>query len=93
MIGISNETCFFLTSLVCFGLGDTDLFERRGDAKTLVIHPATTTHEQLNEEEQAAAGVLPDQIRVSVGIEHIDDIRADFEQAFQKVFASQYALN
>jgi O-acetylhomoserine (thiol)-lyase len=64
-----------------------------GDAKTLVIHPATTTHEQLSEDEQAASGVLPDQIRVSVGIEHIDDIKADFEQAFQKVFASQYALN
>jgi O-acetylhomoserine (thiol)-lyase len=56
-----------------------------GDAKTLVINPATTTHEQLSEEEQIAAGVLPNQIRVSVGIEHIDDIRADFEQAFQKV--------
>ena len=64
-----------------------------GDAKTLVIHPASTTHEQLSEAEQVAAGVLPDQIRVSVGIEHIDDIKADFEQAFQKVFASQYALN
>lgn len=56
-----------------------------GDAKTLVIHPASTTHEQLSETEQLAAGVLPNQIRVSVGIEHIDDIRADFEQAFQQV--------
>jgi O-acetylhomoserine (thiol)-lyase len=56
-----------------------------GDAKTLVIHPASTTHEQLSEAEQLAAGVLPNQIRVSVGIEHIDDIRADFEQAFQQV--------
>ncbi len=56
-----------------------------GDAKTLVIHPASTTHEQLSESEQLAAGVLPNQIRVSVGIEHIDDIRADFEQAFQQV--------
>jgi O-acetylhomoserine (thiol)-lyase len=56
-----------------------------GDAKTLVINPATTTHEQLSESEQVAAGVLPNQIRVSVGIEHIDDIRADFEQAFRKV--------
>ncbi len=53
-----------------------------GDAKTLVIHPASTTHQQLSDEEQAAGGVLPDQIRVSVGIEHIDDIIADFEQAF-----------
>lgn len=52
-----------------------------GDAKTLVIHPASTTHEQLSEAEQAAAGVLPNQIRVSVGIENIEDIKEDFEQA------------
>jgi len=64
-----------------------------GDAKTLVIHPASTTHEQLNEEEQKASGVLPDQVRVSVGIEHIDDIKADFEQAFLKISATQHALN
>jgi O-acetylhomoserine (thiol)-lyase len=56
-----------------------------GEAKTLVINPATTTHEQLSAEEQLASGVLPNQIRVSAGIEHIDDIKADFEQAFQKV--------
>ena len=56
-----------------------------GDAKTLVIHPASTTHEQLSEAEQVASGVLPNQIRVSVGIEHIDDIKADFEQAFAKL--------
>lgn len=58
-----------------------------GDAKTLAIHPASTTHEQLNEAEQIAAGVLPNQIRVSVGIEHIEDIKADFEQAFKKALA------
>lgn len=52
-----------------------------GDAKTLVIHPASTTHQQLTEEEQVASGVTPDHIRVSVGIEGIDDIKADFEQA------------
>lgn len=52
-----------------------------GDAKTLVIHPASTTHQQLSEAEQLSAGVRPDLIRVSVGIEHIDDIKADFEQA------------
>jgi len=56
-----------------------------GDAKTLVIHPASTTHQQLSAEEQIASGVAPDLIRVSVGIEHIDDIKADFEQALQKV--------
>ena len=52
-----------------------------GDAKTLVIHPASTTHQQLSDEEQKSSGVLPEQIRVSVGIEHIDDIISDFEQA------------
>ena len=52
-----------------------------GDAKTLVIHPASTTHEQLSAEEQKASGVEDDMVRVSVGIEHIDDIKADFDQA------------
>ncbi len=52
-----------------------------GDAKTLVIHPASTTHQQLAAEEQLASGVSPDLIRVSVGIEHIEDIKADFTQA------------
>ena len=56
-----------------------------GDAKTLVINPASTTHEQLSAEEQLASGVLPNQVRVSVGIEHIDDIKADFQQAFDKI--------
>jgi O-acetylhomoserine (thiol)-lyase len=56
-----------------------------GDAKTLVIHPASTTHQQLTNEEQAASGVKEDLIRVSVGIEHIDDIIGDFEQAFEKI--------
>jgi len=54
-----------------------------GDSKTLVIHPASTTHQQLNKEEQLAAGVTEDYIRVSVGTEHIDDIIADFEQALK----------
>jgi len=56
-----------------------------GDAKTLVIHPASTTHQQLAEEEQKASGVQPDLVRVSVGIEHIDDLKADFEQAFAHI--------
>jgi O-acetylhomoserine (thiol)-lyase len=53
-----------------------------GDAKTLVIHPASTTHQQLSDAEQKSAGVTPDQIRVSVGIEHIEDIKEDFAEAF-----------
>jgi O-acetylhomoserine (thiol)-lyase len=59
-----------------------------GDAKTLVIHPASTTHQQLTEKEQASGGVKQDLIRVSVGIEHIDDIIADFEGAFKKIKAT-----
>ena len=52
-----------------------------GDARTLAIHPASTTHSQLSEEEQLSAGVRPGYVRFSVGIEHIDDIIADIEQA------------
>jgi O-acetylhomoserine (thiol)-lyase len=56
-----------------------------GDAKSLAIHPATTTHQQLTEKEQLATGVTPDFIRLSIGIEHIDDIIADIEQALGKI--------
>ncbi len=52
-----------------------------GDAKSLIIHPASTTHRQLNEEQQLAAGVKPDMVRISVGIENIDDILWDIDQA------------
>jgi O-acetylhomoserine (thiol)-lyase len=55
-----------------------------GDAKTLVIHPASTTHRQLSEEEQIKAGVTPDMIRLSIGIEDIDDILWDLDQALAK---------
>ncbi|MFC3414606.1 O-acetylhomoserine aminocarboxypropyltransferase/cysteine synthase family protein [Algoriphagus hitonicola] len=56
-----------------------------GDAKTLIIQPAATTHQQLSEKEQAAAGVTPTLLRVSLGIEHIEDIKGDFVQAFQHI--------
>ena len=56
-----------------------------GDAKSLAIHPATTTHQQLSPAEQLATGVTPDFVRLSIGIEHIDDIIADIEQALKKV--------
>jgi O-acetylhomoserine (thiol)-lyase len=52
-----------------------------GDAKTLIIHPASTTHRQLSDAEQAKAGVTPDMIRLSVGIESIEDILWDLDQA------------
>lgn len=56
-----------------------------GDSKTLIINPASTTHEQLSDEERLKAGITPGQIRLSVGIEHIDDIIADLEQSFQQL--------
>jgi len=63
-----------------------------GDAKTLAIHPASTTHQQLSDEEREAAGVLPNLIRISAGIEHVEDIKADFEQAFETVFEKSFVL-
>lgn len=63
-----------------------------GDTKTLIIQPSATTHQQLTDEEQLSAGVTPALLRVSVGIEHIDDIKADFEQAFRKVFSKEKEL-
>jgi O-acetylhomoserine (thiol)-lyase len=62
------------------------LFKRMvnmGDAKSLACHPASTTHRQLTPEEQAQAGVTPEMLRLSVGIEHIDDILADLKQALE----------
>ncbi|MEN9303493.1 MAG: hypothetical protein RL264_1922 [Bacteroidota bacterium] len=56
-----------------------------GDAKSLIIHPSATTHEQLTSEEQASAGVVPGLLRLSVGIEHIDDIKSDLSDAFEKI--------
>jgi O-acetylhomoserine (thiol)-lyase len=56
-----------------------------GDTRTLIIHPASTTHRQLDEAQQLAAGVKPDMIRISVGVEHIDDIFWDIDQALEAV--------
>jgi O-acetylhomoserine (thiol)-lyase len=55
------------------------------DVKSLVIHPASTTHSQLNEEELLASGIKPNTVRLSIGTEHIDDIIADLKQAFDKI--------
>jgi O-acetylhomoserine (thiol)-lyase len=66
------------------------LFKRlvnMGDAKSLACHPASTTHRQMSAEEQEKAGVRPEMIRLSVGIEHIDDIIADLDQALQAALA------
>ena len=56
-----------------------------GDVRTLITHPASTTHRQLDEKAQIAAGVYPDLVRFSVGLEHIDDIKYDLQQAFEKI--------
>jgi len=56
-----------------------------GDAKSLVLHPSSTSHSQMNEEQQKASGLTPDLIRLSIGIEHVDDIIGDLEQAFGKI--------
>jgi len=85
-------------SMLCFGIKGglqagksfinnvelASLLANVGDAKTLVIHPASTTHQQLTKEERAASGVSEDLIRVSVGIEHVDDIIADFDAALSE---------
>jgi len=62
-----------------------------GDAKTLIIQPSATTHQQLSDEEQLSAGISPNLLRVSVGIEHIDDIIGDFTHSFQKIQEENYA--
>ncbi|ASZ12069.1 O-acetylhomoserine aminocarboxypropyltransferase/cysteine synthase family protein [Chitinophaga sp. MD30] len=64
-----------------------------GDARTLIIHPATTTHQQLSEAEQRAAGVEPGLLRISLGLEHIDDIKADLQQAIEKALSPVKELN
>lgn len=70
----------FIDSLELFSL-----LANVGDAKSLAIHPASTTHQQLTAEEQKSAGVTPGFVRLSVGLEHIDDILVDLEEAFQKI--------
>ena len=56
-----------------------------GDAKSLALHPASTSHSQLTEEQQRAGGLTPELVRLSVGIEHIDDIKEDIDQALKQV--------
>ena len=73
---LARGSKFISSTKLCANLANV------GDARTLVIHPASTTHQQLSPEQQAAARVFPASIRVSVGYEDIDDIKADFEQAF-----------
>lgn len=82
--GTKQHTAKFVDSL-----GLVSHLANVGDAKTLIIQPSATTHQQLSEEEQLSAGVLPNLLRLSVGIEHIDDIKGDLQQAFEKVFQGE----
>jgi O-acetylhomoserine (thiol)-lyase len=74
----------FIDSLELFSL-----LANVGDAKSLVIHPASTTHQQLTPEQQAASGVSPDMIRLSIGIENVDDLIADLDKALQQAIFSR----
>ena len=71
-----------------FDLTDLQLMVNIGDAKSLACHPASTTHRQMPPDVRLAAGVKPEMIRLSVGIEHIDDILADLDQALEAVAPS-----
>ncbi len=75
-----KEAHKFIDSLQIFSL-----LANVADVKSLVIHPATTTHSQMNKEELAAAGIKPNTIRLSIGTEHIDDILEDLEAAFSSL--------
>ena len=77
--GGAKEAKEFIDRLQLFSL-----LANVADVKSLVIHPASTTHSQLSEKELLEAGIRPNTIRLSIGIEHIDDIIADLEQAFAK---------
>ncbi len=77
------------TTQLVDGLGLISHLANVGDSKTLIIQPSATTHQQLSAEEQITTGVLPNLLRISVGTEHIEDIKADLQQAFDKVFKKQ----
>ena len=77
MKGGQNEAHRFIDHLELFSL-----LANVADVKSLVIHPATTTHSQLSPEELADQGILPNTIRLSIGTEHMDDILADLERGF-----------
>ena len=78
--GTKEQAQKFTESLKIFSL-----LANVADVKSLVIHPASTTHSQMTEEELLAAGITPTTVRLSIGIEHIDDILADLEQGFEAV--------
>ena len=81
MIAFGPEEGYDAAVRVCEDTEVAKFLANVGDARTLVIHPASTTHAQLSEAEQRASGVTPDLVRLSVGIENVDDIVADLDAA------------
>ncbi len=85
MITFGPEGGYDAAETVCNAVELTSMLANVGDAKTLIIHPASTTHQQLTEEEQMASGVTPDLVRLSIGIEDVDDVIADLDRALEAV--------
>ena len=79
--GGAEDARRFIDSLNLFSL-----LANVADAKSLVIHPASTTHSQMNAQELSHSGIKPNTVRLSIGTEHVDDIIGDLEQAFEKAF-------
>ncbi|KDE58895.1 O-acetyl-L-homoserine sulfhydrolase [Halostagnicola sp. A56] len=84
MITFGVEGGYDAAETVCNEVDLTSLLANVGDAKTLIIHPASTTHQQLTEEEKLSGGVTDDLVRLSVGIEDVEDVIADLEQAIEQ---------
>ncbi|CQR49152.1 MULTISPECIES: O-acetylhomoserine aminocarboxypropyltransferase/cysteine synthase family protein [Haloferax] len=87
--GEDDEAAYGAAKTVCESVDLVSFLANIGDAKTLLIHPASTTHAQLSMDEQRAAGVAPDMLRLSVGIEDADDIVADLDQAIERALRRQ----
>jgi O-acetylhomoserine (thiol)-lyase len=84
MVTFGLEGGFEAAKTLCESVDLASFLANIGDAKTLIIHPASTTHAQLSAEEQRAAGVAPDMLRLSVGIEDAEDVVADLQQGIER---------
>jgi O-acetylhomoserine (thiol)-lyase len=83
MITFGLEGGYDAAETVCNEVDLTSLLANVGDAKTLIIHPASTTHQQLTEEEKLASGTTDDLVRLSIGIEDVEDVIADLDRAIE----------
>jgi O-acetylhomoserine (thiol)-lyase len=88
MVTFGLDDGFEAAKTLCESVDLASFLANIGDAKTLIIHPASTTHAQLSAEEQRAAGVDPDMLRLSVGIEDADDVVADLEQGIERAVSA-----